>query len=70
MTTLGRAGRLRPGRIFRSVADLTTVSLAEDRRLMPVVFELEEIPGGIFEKERVVLDAAAGKADARLLIER
>jgi hypothetical protein len=34
-----------------------------------IVFELEEIPGGIFEKERKVLDAGAGKANAGLLIE-
>ena len=36
---------------------------------MCVVFELEEVPGGIFEKERVVLDAGAGEPDAGLLIE-
>ena len=36
---------------------------------MDIVFELEEIPGGIFEKERVVLDAGAGEPDAGLLIE-
>ena len=36
---------------------------------MEIVFELEEIPGGIFEKERVVLEAAVGEPDAGLLIE-
>ena len=51
------------------VADLTTVSLAEDRRLMGIMFELKEIPGGIFKKERVVLDAGAGEPDAWLLKE-
>ena len=55
--------------MLRGVADLTTLSLAEDRRLMNIVFELEEIPGRIFEKERVVLDAGAREPDARLLIE-
>jgi hypothetical protein len=37
---------------------------------MPVVFKLEEVPGGIFEKECVVLDPGAGEPDAGLLIER
>ena len=37
---------------------------------MEIVFELEEVPGGIFEKERVVLNAGAGEPDAGLLIER
>jgi len=55
--------------MLRGISDLTTVSLTEDRRLMEIVFELEEVPGGIFEKERVVLDAGAGEPDARLLIE-
>ena len=36
---------------------------------MEVVFELEEVPGGIFEKERVVLDPGAWEPDAGLLIE-
>ena len=36
---------------------------------MEIVFELEEVPGGIFEKERVVLDAGTGEPDAGLLIE-
>ena len=36
---------------------------------MDIVFELEEIPGGIFEKERVVLNARPWGPDARLLIE-
>ena len=36
---------------------------------MEIVFELEEIPGRILEKERVVLNVGAGKAHARLLIE-
>ena len=53
----------------RGVADLTTLSLAEDRRLMEIVFELEEVPGGILEKERVVLDAGAREPDTGLLIE-
>jgi len=37
---------------------------------MRVVFELEEVPGGIFEKECVVFDPGAGEPDTRLLIER
>ena len=55
--------------MLRGVADLTTLSLAEDRRLMEIVFELEEVTGGIFEKERVVLDVGTGEPDAGLLIE-
>ena len=55
--------------MFRGVADLTTLSLVEDRRLMEIVFELEEIPRGILEKERVVLDAGTGEPDTGLLIE-
>ena len=55
--------------MLRGVADLTTLSLAEDRRLMEIVFELEEVPGGIFEKEGVVFDARAGEPHAGLLIE-
>jgi len=35
---------------------------------MRVVFELEEVPGGIFEKECVVFDPGAGEPDAGLLI--
>ncbi|MEO7864095.1 MAG: hypothetical protein ABIU05_27410, partial [Nitrospirales bacterium] len=31
---------------------------------------LEEVPGGIFEKECVVLDPGAGEPDARLLVKR
>jgi hypothetical protein len=37
---------------------------------MCVVFELEEVPGWIFEKERVVFDPGTGETDAGLLIER
>ena len=37
---------------------------------MCVVFELEEVPGGIFQKECVVLNPGAGEPDAGLLIER
>jgi hypothetical protein len=37
---------------------------------MRVVFELEEVPGWIFEKECVVFDPGAGETDAGLLIER
>jgi hypothetical protein len=37
---------------------------------MRVVFEFEEVPGGIFEKECVVLNPSAGEPDAGLLIER
>ena len=36
---------------------------------MRVVFELEQIAGRIFEKERVVLDASSGESDAGLLVE-
>jgi hypothetical protein len=52
----------------RGIANFTALSLAENRRLIEIVFELEEVPGGIFEKERVVLDAGAGEPDAGLLI--
>lgn len=55
--------------MLRGVADRTTRSFAEDRRLIEIVFELEEVPGGIFEKERVVFDAGAREPDAGLLIE-
>ena len=37
---------------------------------MEIVLELKEIPGGIFKKERVVLDPGAGEPDAGLLVER
>ena len=37
---------------------------------MCVVFELEEVPGGIFEEKCVVLDPGAREPDAGLLIER
>lgn len=37
---------------------------------MRIVFEFEEVPGGIFQKERVVLDPGAGESDAGPLIER
>lgn len=37
---------------------------------MGVVFELEEVPGGIFQKECVVFDPGAREPDAGLLIER
>ena len=36
---------------------------------MEIVFEFEEVPGGIFQKECVVLDPGARKPDAGLLIE-
>ena len=36
---------------------------------MEIVFELEEIPGRIFEEKSVVLEAGARKPDAGLLIE-
>src|SRR5437660_10565927 len=42
--------------------------LAEDRRLVLVVFEFEEVVEGVFEKERGMLDAGIGEASARLLI--
>lgn len=44
--------------------------LAEDRRFVGVMFEFEEILGGILQKERVVLDARPGEPHPRLLIER
>jgi hypothetical protein len=37
---------------------------------MRVVFELEEVPGGIFEKECVMLDPGAREPNTGLLIER
>ena len=55
--------------MLRGVTDLAAFSLAENRRFMQVVFELQQIPGGIFKKERAVFDPGAGKADAGLLIE-
>lgn len=36
---------------------------------MRVVFEFEQIAGGIFEKKRMVLDPGAWEPDAGLLIE-
>jgi len=33
------------------------------------MFKLEQIVGGVFEKERVVLDPGAGESDSGLLIE-
>jgi hypothetical protein len=33
------------------------------------MFELKEVPGWIFKKERVVLDPGAGEPDAGLLVE-
>jgi len=36
---------------------------------MRVMFEFEQIAGGIFEKECVVLDPGAGEPDTGLLIE-
>ena len=36
---------------------------------MEVVFEFEKVPGGIFEKKCVVLEARAGEADSGLLVE-
>ena len=36
---------------------------------MEIVFEFEEVPGWIFQKERVVLDSGAGEPDTGLLIE-
>jgi len=55
---------------LRGIADLRTLSLAEDRRLMDIVFELEEIPGRIFEKKRMVFDPGAREPDTGLLVER
>lgn len=55
--------------MFRGVADRVDIPLAEDRRLMRVMFKLEQIVGGIFEKECVVLNPGAGEPDAGLLIE-
>jgi len=36
---------------------------------MEIVFEFEEVPGGIFQKECVVLNPGAGESDSGLLIE-
>ena len=36
---------------------------------MEIVFEFEEVPGWIFQKERVVLDSGPGEPDTGLLIE-
>jgi hypothetical protein len=33
------------------------------------VLELQEVPGRVFEKERMMLDPGAGESDSRLLIE-
>lgn len=56
--------------MLRGIANLTKLLLTEDRRFMEIVFELEEVPRGIFEKECVVLDTSAREPDAWLLIER
>lgn len=55
--------------MLRGVADRVDIPFAKDRRLMGIVFELEEIPGGIFKEECVMLDARPGKPHAGLLIE-
>ena len=36
---------------------------------MEIVFEFEEVPGGIFEKEGVVLEAGAREPETGLLVE-
>src|SRR5947208_16799738 len=51
------------------VSDLRDLVLAEDRRLMRVVFEFEQVVEGIFQKERRMLNARAGEAAAGVLIE-
>ena len=43
--------------------------LAEDRRFVRVMFEFEEILGGILQEERVVLETRPGEPHPRLLIE-
>jgi len=55
--------------ILRGIADRTDILLAEDCRLAGVVLELEEVSGGIFEEERVMLDACPREPYAGLLIE-
>lgn len=42
---------------------------AEDRRLMEIVFELEKVSGGIFEKKCVVFEAGAREPETGLLVE-
>ena len=37
---------------------------------MRIVFELEEVPGGILQKECVVLNPGSGEPHARLLVKR
>ncbi len=55
--------------MLRRVADFTARSFIEDRRLMGVVFELEAVSGGIFEKEGMVFNACLWEPNAGLLIE-
>ena len=55
--------------MLRGIADRTDILLAEDCRLVGVVLELEEVSGGIFEEERVMLDASPWEPHAGLLIE-
>ena len=51
----------------RGVAHRTKIALTENGGLMGVMFELEQVLGGILKKECMVLDARAGKPDSRLL---
>ena len=55
--------------MVRGVADREDIPLAEDRRLMEIVLELKEVPRGIFEEERVMLDTRPRKPHSGLLIE-
>ena len=55
--------------MLRGVADCADIPFSKDCRLVGIVFELKEVPGGIFKEERVVLDPGAGEPDAGLLIE-
>jgi len=54
---------------FVFVADFSEVTFAEDRGVVRVVFELEEVVRGIFEEKRQVLDLCAGVPAAGLLVE-
>jgi hypothetical protein len=51
----------------RRVAHSTKIALTKNGGLMGVMFELEQVLGGILKKECMVLDARAGKPDSRLL---
>lgn len=64
-----RVAPARLGILLLGVADFRKIPFAEDRGLVRIVFEFEEIVRRVFKKERVVLDSCPGKSHSRLLVE-